>query len=439
MALQLPGRALEAQVEQLFLGLGQLGVQFLFGGDAQLRGKAVSHQPSPNSRLTTSAVSASRASGACSLTSALTELTLDHPALHRELMDRAAQRLPGHRLGYAGKLEPDPAGLHVRDPPLRRSLARTHAGLGRLLRQRPVRVDVDPDLPATADVPRHGDTGGLDLPVGHVRVLQSLDSELTERHVGSAGSVAGPVRTVLLPVLNPARNEHASALLPRGRGLGYPATPLRLTRALGPLLGSGPQGGLLRLSPGPAGRRLALIDPDLHADPAEGGTGLVEAVVDVRAQRVQRHPALTVELRPRHLRAAETARALDPDPLGAALHRALDRLAHGPPEGNPAGQLFGNALGGQLLEVAADAVSLGASAADDDARPGGVDVHPHPVPGPLDLDLGDASPLHAALQHPPDRHVLGHVFLVQLVGVPAALEVRGDAQPEPVRVHLLSH
>src|SRR5262249_56501120 len=52
VALQLPGSALEAQVEQLFLGLGQLGVQFLLGGHAQLRVQAVSHQPSPTSRLT---------------------------------------------------------------------------------------------------------------------------------------------------------------------------------------------------------------------------------------------------------------------------------------------------------------------------------------------------------------------------------------------------
>src|SRR5580693_6363376 len=253
----------------------------------------------------------------------------------------------------------------------------------------------------------------------------------------------------------------SSAFLAGGRALRA-TTPrtLRVPWPLGPLLGRGSQRGLLRLAPGPAGRRLALVDPDLHADPAEGGAGLVEAVVDVRTQRVQRHPALTVELRPRHLRAAETARALDPDPLGAALHRALDRLAHGPPEGNPAGQLLGDALGdqlgidlgvlhledvqldllgGQLLEIAADAVGLGAAAADDDAGPGRVDVHPDPVPGPLDLDLGDAGPLHAALQHSPDRHILGHVFLVQLVGVPAALEVGGDAQPEPMRVHFLSH
>src|SRR5206468_2889721 len=98
----------------------------------------------------------------------------------------------------------------------------------------------------------------------------------------------------------PTRNEHASALLARARARGFrgPAPPLRLTRrTLRSLLGRGPQRSCLRLTPGSAGRRLALVDPDLHADPAEGGARLVEAVVDVRAQRVQRHPALAVELR----------------------------------------------------------------------------------------------------------------------------------------------
>jgi hypothetical protein len=84
-------------------------------------------------------------------------------------------------------------------------------------------------------------------------------------------------------------------------------------------------------------------------------------------------------------------------------------------------------------------VGFGAAAADDDARPRGVDVHPDPVPGALDLHLGDAGPLHAALQHPPDGHIFRDVVLVQLVGIPPALEVGGDAQPEPVRVHFLPH
>src|SRR5437868_3105565 len=137
----------------------------------------------------------------------------------------------------------------------------------------------------------------------------------------------------------------SSALLARARarGLRGPAPPLRLTRrTLRPLLGRGPQGGRLCLTPGPAGRRLALVDPDLHADPAEGGAGLVEAVVDVRAQRVQRHPTFAVELRAAHLSTAEAARALHPDALGAALEGALHRLAHRAAEADAAGQLLGN-------------------------------------------------------------------------------------------------
>src|SRR3712207_7454767 len=42
-------------------------------------------------------------------------------------------------------------------------------------------------------------------------------------------------------------------------------------------------------------RHVALVDPDLDPDPAEGGLSLVEAVVDVRAQGVQRHPTLAID------------------------------------------------------------------------------------------------------------------------------------------------
>src|SRR4051794_2706748 len=168
---------------------------------------------------------------------------------------------------------------------------------------------------------------------------------------------------------------------------------------------------------------VTLVDPDLDADAAERGPGLVEAEVDVGAQRVQRDATLAVELRARHLRAAEATRALHPDALGAGLGRALHRLAHRAPERDTARELLGDALrdelgldlgvldledvqlhllAGQLLEVAADAVGLGAAPADDDARTSGVDVHADAVTGALDLHLGDARALHAARHHPAD-------------------------------------
>src|SRR6185312_9002994 len=180
------------------------------------------------------------------------------------------------------------------------------------------------------------------------------------------------------------------------------------------------------------GRHLALVDPDLHADAAERGAGLVEAVVDVRAQRVQRHPALAVELRAAHLGTAQAAGALHPDALGAGAQRGLHALAHGAPERHPAGELLGDALrdelgvdlgvahledvelhllARELLELGPDAVGLGAAAADDDARAGGVDVDADPVTGALDLHLGDAGPLHALGHELADRDVFLDVVL----------------------------
>src|SRR5690606_6794839 len=95
---------------------------------------------------------------------------------------------------------------------------------------------------------------------------------------------------------------------------------------LGPLhlaAGAGARQLLLALL---AGRQLlAGVDPDLDADAAVGGPGLVEAVVDLGAQRVQRDAALAVPLRAAHLGAAQTARALDADALRSGLHGVLRR------------------------------------------------------------------------------------------------------------------
>src|SRR5690349_8040511 len=247
-----------------------------------------------------------------------------------------------------------------------------------------------------------------------------------------------------------------SAVAARATARTVTATGVGTTAAAG---GTG-AGGLLGLALGTGAGDLALVDPDLHADAAEGRAGLVEAVVDVGAEGVQRHAALAVELRARHLGAVEAARALDPDALGTGAHRGLHRLAHGAAELHAARELLGDALGdqlrvdlraldledvelhllaGELLQLAADAVGLGAAAPDDDARTRGVDVDPDAVTGALDLDLGDAGPLHALGEQLADRDVLADVGLVQLVGVPPALVVGGDAQTEAVGVDLLTH
>jgi hypothetical protein len=71
-------------------------------------------------------------------------------------------------------------------------------------------------------------------------------------------------------------------------------------------------------------------------------------------------------------------------------------------------------LARQLLEVAADALGLGAAATDDDAGAGGVDVHADPVTGALELDAGDAGTVEGLEQHLSDAHVLGDEVAVPL-------------------------
>src|SRR5262245_1994632 len=93
---------------------------------------------------------------------------------------------------------------------------------------------------------------------------------------------------------------------------------------------------------------LAPEDPDLDADDAVRGAGLREAVVEVRAQRVQRHASLAVPLRAGDLRAAEPPCRLDADALRAHAHGAGDGLLHGTPERHAPLELESDVFGDEL-------------------------------------------------------------------------------------------
>src|SRR5690606_5097790 len=239
-----------------------------------------------------------------------------------------------------------------------------------------VREDVDPDLAPTLDVAGHRNTRGLDLAVRDVRRFQGLDPVLAEHHPRTALGDAAALRVVRLaePLRGLTRHQPLAALLlrfrgsrrsgDRGRVLGLAGRALALRR--GSRRGS--RGGATRpgsrtstpsaltartrrrLDRGLAARHgVTLVNPDLHADTAERGTGLEEPVLDVGPQRVQRNPAFPVELRAAHLRAAQAAGDLNPNALdNRVLHRRLDRLAHGPAEADPTGQLLGHALRDEL-------------------------------------------------------------------------------------------
>src|SRR6478609_1318232 len=127
-------------------------------------------------------------------------LALDDACLERQLVNGTGQCLASEFLADAGDLEEDATRLDVRDPPLGRTLTGTHAGFGRLLRERTVGVDVDPHLAATLDVTGHRDTSGLDLTVRHVSGRECLDAELAEGDLRAAGGLAIALGVVLLAV-----------------------------------------------------------------------------------------------------------------------------------------------------------------------------------------------------------------------------------------------
>jgi hypothetical protein len=104
---------------------------------------------------------------------ALGALALDDLALHRKLGGR---QLQGAR-----------PGLHTTAPIPRGCPCPCPCGSRRLLGDRLVREDADPDLAAALDVARHRDTGRLDLPVGDPARLQRLQAVVAERHVVAAG------------------------------------------------------------------------------------------------------------------------------------------------------------------------------------------------------------------------------------------------------------
>src|SRR3981189_2285848 len=153
---------------------------------------------------------------------------------------------------------------------------------------------------------------------------------------------------------------------------------------------------------------LALEDPDLDAAGAERGERGRHAVIDVGAQRVQRHPALAVPFHARDFSAAKAARAVDTNAFGAETHRRLHRPLHGAAESDAALELLRNRFGDQggvefgladlddvdddvgirdVGNALAQLVDVGALLADHHARTRRMDRHAALLVRALDHDL----------------------------------------------------
>src|SRR5665213_1804701 len=129
-------------------------------------------------------------------------------SLQRQLVRRETHRFTRQLDRNAFHLEQNLARTDDGDPMIGCALAFTHTGFGRLLGDRLVREQTQPDLAATLDEARHGDTGGFDLAVGNVTALQDLEAEVAKRNIGAAPRLAAHAAALLLAVLNFLGKKH---------------------------------------------------------------------------------------------------------------------------------------------------------------------------------------------------------------------------------------
>src|SRR6478736_4814493 len=206
---------------------------------------------------------------------------------------------------------------------------------------------------------------------------------------------------------------------------------------------------------------LALEDPDLDAAGAERGERGRHAVIDIGAQRVQRHATFAIPLHPRDFGAAETARAVDTNAFGTETHRRLHGALHGAAECDAALELLGDRFGDQggvelgladfddvdddvgsrdVGNPLAQLVDVGALLADHDAGTCRVDRHAALLVRTLDHDPGDRRLLQFLVQHFADFDILVQQFAVfVLAGVPTGIPGPVDAETQPDWIDFLTH
>src|SRR3984957_7449480 len=205
----------------------------------------------------------------------------------------------------------------------------------------------------------------------------------------------------------------------------------------------------------------ALEDPDLDAAGAERGERGRHAVIDVRAQRVQRHAPFAIPLHARDFGAAETARAVDTNAFGAETHRRLHRALHGAAERDAALELLRNRFGdqggiefgladfddvdddvgiGDVGDLLAQLVDVGALLADHDTGARGVDRHPALLVRTLDHDSRHRRLLQLLVQDLADFDILVQQLAVfVLAGEPTGIPGPVDAETQPDWIDLLTH
>src|SRR3982074_2034254 len=209
---------------------------------------------------------------------------------NRQLVRRQSQGFLGRRFVHSRHLEHDAPRLHHRHPLLRRAFALAHARFGRLLGERLIRKNPDPQFSAALDEPRNRHARRFNLPVGDPRAFHGFQTVIAKREISAAPCLAVAAAAHLLSVFHFLRHQHRSVLasrisakfLCRGDRFAFLLNLRSLLRNV-----------------------FALIDPALHANHAIRGVGFRGAVINVRAQRLQRQSSLQVPFFARDFRAVQ--------------------------------------------------------------------------------------------------------------------------------------
>src|SRR5438105_2705519 len=205
----------------------------------------------------------------------------------------------------------------------------------------------------------------------------------------------------------------------------------------------------------------ALEDPDLDAAGAERGERGRNAIIDIGAQRVQRHAAFPVPLHARDFGAAQPPRAVDADAFRAEPHRRLHRALHGAAERDAALELLGDRFGdqggvelgladfddidddvggGDVGDLLAQLVDVGALLADHDAGTRRVDRDAALLVRTLDHDARHRRLLQFLVQDLADLDALVQELAVLAFACePAGIPGPGDAEPQAARIDHLTH
>src|SRR5438094_1455660 len=228
---------------------------------------------------------------------------------HGQLVRCQPKRFTRDRLGHAVQLKQNVARPHRRDPMFGLTLAFAHARFWRAGGHRFIGKNADPQLAFALHVASKGHTRSFELRVGDPGALECLQSELAKIDSEVARSCPLATSSLGLAILHTFRHQwHGDSSLNllrnwqrrwRGRWHGW------LSR-----------------------RFFFLTDPAFHADLAVNRVGFGETVINSRPKCVQRNLAFTIPFRTRDLRAIETPRATQANPIRAKIHRRLHRFFH---------------------------------------------------------------------------------------------------------------